>query len=274
MKKKSIEDSLKNQVYDFWNEAACGEKLYLENLDSDSFKKQANIRYQLEPYILTFAEFDKATGKNVLEIGLGLGADHQQFAEAGANLYGIDITDRAVFMTRERLLLQDLKSCLIQGDAEKLPYKNNSFDLVYSWGVLHHSPNTQCAIDEVYRVLKPGQKAKIMIYHKKSIVGFMLWLRYGLAAGKPFISWDYLYSNYLESPGTKAYSIQEAKKLFQSFANVNISTVLTHGDLLTSQAGQKHESFILDIMRLIWPRKLIKKLFSKNGLFMLIEAYK
>lgn len=86
----------KQQVHDFWNEAACGEVLYLQNADRAGYIAQSVERYRLEPLILSFADFPNSKGKSVLEIGVGLGADHQCFAEAGANLYGIDLTERAI----------------------------------------------------------------------------------------------------------------------------------------------------------------------------------
>lgn len=144
----------KQQVHDFWNDAACGENLYLQNTDRAGYEAQAEARYRLEPYIRDFAGFASAQGQKVLEIGVGLGADHQCFAEAGADLYGIDLTERAVEHTRQRLALFGLSSHLAVGDAEDLDFPDESFDQVYSWGVLHHSPDTPKAIREVYRVLK------------------------------------------------------------------------------------------------------------------------
>lgn len=159
-------------------------------------------------------------------------------------------------------------------DAENLPYDNGFFDIVYSWGVLHHSPDTPKAIAEVFRVLKPGGVAKIMIYHKYSLIGFMLWLRYALMCGKPLRTLNDVYYNYLESKGTKAYSIAEARELFKDFSTVTIDTALGHGDLLTSQAGQRHEGLILTIARMLWPRWFLKIFFKKQGLFMRITAHK
>jgi SAM-dependent methyltransferase len=99
------------------------------------------------------------------EIGLGLGADHEKFAEAGAILHGIDLTERSVRLTKLRLLLRGLISDIRVGDAESLPYESNSFDLIYSWGVIHHTPDTVRAAQEILRVLKPGGEFKVMIYH-------------------------------------------------------------------------------------------------------------
>lgn len=86
----------------------------------------------------------------------GLGADHQRFAEAGAVLTGVDLTPHAIEMTRQRFKKLGLKSNLKVGDAECLNFPANSFDIVYSWGVIHHSPDTQKAVNEIFRVLKPG----------------------------------------------------------------------------------------------------------------------
>lgn len=267
-------DVNKIKVLEFWDRASCGEELYLNSLEKESFQGHSEARYQLEPYILNFADFNNAKGKKVLEIGVGLGADHQKFAEAGANLYGIDLTERAIAITKKRFDLFDLRSELSVGDGENLSFSEASFDMVYSWGVLHHSPNTAKAIGEVFRVLKPGGMAKVMIYHKYSMVGLMLWLRYALLKGNPFLTMDYIYSHYLESPGTKAYTIVAAKKLFSDFKSYKIETVLTHGDLLSSNVGQSHRGLSLAIAKFIWPSWFIKLFFKKFGLFMLIEAHK
>ena len=170
-------------------------------------------------------------------MGVGLGADHQRFAAAGARLTGVDLTERAIEHTRQRLAASGLRSQLQTADAENLPFADNTFDVVYSWDVLHHSPNTPKAIDQVWRVLRPGGSAWVMIYHTYSIVGYMLWMRYALLAGRPGRTLADVYAQHLESPGTKAYTVDQARKLFARFSEVEIETVLTHGDLLTSAAG-------------------------------------
>lgn len=264
----------KQQVHDFWNRAACGEELYLTNQDRIGYQAQAEARYALEPYIPDFAGFAQSKGLRVLEIGVGLGADHQRFAEAGADLWGIDLTERAVEHTRCRLAAFGLSSNLSVGDTERLDFPDESFNWVYSWGVLHHSPDTPMAIAEVWRVLKAGGGARIMIYHKWSLVGLMLWIRYALLGLKPWLSLREIYARYLESPGTKAYSMTEAQLLFSKFSEVKIRTVLTHGDLLESGVGQRHRGPLLSLARKLWPREVIRLLLPSAGLFMLIEAKK
>jgi ubiquinone/menaquinone biosynthesis C-methylase UbiE len=267
-------DDLKKEVRDFWNEASCGERLLLDASDKSGYLAQMEKLYSLEPYIESFAAFDGARDQDVLEISVELGADHQRFAQAGARLTGIDLTERAVVHTQRRIELFGLRSDLRVADAESLPFADESFDWVYSWGVLHHSPDTAKAINEVWRVLKPGGEGKIMIYQKYSMVGFMLWIRYALLRFKPFTSLAEIYAKYLESPGTKAYSISEARQLFSKFRSVDVRIELTHGDLLESGAGQRHQGLLLAAARLIWPRWFIRSFLSKCGLFMLIRAVK
>jgi len=266
--------SNKQQVFDYWNKASCGEDLYLFGNNKVDYESHAKYRYQLEPYILDFADFQSANNKRVLEVGVGLGSDHQCYAKAGADLFGIDLTERAVTHTQHRLSLFGLKSKLAVGDAECLDFPDEYFDLVYSWGVLHHSPDTSKAVNEVWRVLKQGGEARIMIYHKWSLVGLMLWIRYALLSFRPWLTLNKVYAKYLESPGTKAYTVKQARVLFSKFDSVDIRTVLTHGDLLDSDAGQRHYGFALRLARKIWPRPLFRRLFPGLGLFMLINARK
>ncbi len=264
----------KQLLHDFWNEKSCGEELLLTGDSAAAYERQRQLRYELEPFIPAFAEFPRWAGSRVLEIGVGLGADHQSFAAAHAELHGIDLTERAVEHTRARLAKFGLTSKLRVADAEALPYPDNHFDLVYSWGVLHHSPDTERAVGEVWRVLRPGGTAKLMIYHTWSVVGLMLWMRYGLLSGRPRRPLADIYAQHLESPGTKTYTEAEARALCSKFSRTSIETVLTHGDLLASGAGQRHRGLALNVARRIWPRRLIRRLFPNNGLFMLITAIK
>ena len=265
----------KSIVHKFWNDASCGEDLYLKgDTLKDQFNEQRQQRYKLEPEILEFTKFRQYQGKKVLEIGVGLGADHQMWAEQGCDLYGVDLTERAINWTRKRFELFGLNSNLQVADAENLPFKDGQFDVVYSWGVLLYCPDMYRAISEVYRMLKPGGEAIVMLYHKWSFVGYMLWLRYALLRLRPWLSLKYIYSEYLESKGTQAFEISEVRNFFSEFSNVEIDINLTHADLLTYKAGQRHEGVILSLARIFLPRFIIKNFFPRHGLFMKIRAKK
>jgi ubiquinone/menaquinone biosynthesis C-methylase UbiE len=267
-------DRLKEEVAEFWSRASCGEDLYLKGDTAQDYRHQMAERYRLEPYIPKFADAATWRGQEVLEVGVGLGSDHQLFAEAGAILSGIDYTERAIEHTKRRLELFGLQSDLQRADAEDLPFPDARFDLVYSWGVIHHAPNTSKAAQEILRVLKPGAAFKVMIYHKWSLVGLMLWLRYGLGSGRPFISLDRLYSEYLESPGTKAYTLRQAARLFEGAVDLKQSVVVTHGDLLEGAAGQRHTGRTITMARTLWPRWFFRRFAQRYGLFLLIEGRK
>lgn len=267
-------ETAKAAVREFWEAAACGETLLLDRADLDGFERQARLRYRIEPYIAGFAGFDDVRGRAVLEVGVGLGADHVEFARHGAMLTGVDLTTRAIEMTRRRFAALGLTSDLRVADAENLPFADDRFDLVYSWGVIHHSPDTARAAREILRVLRPGGRFAVMVYQRYSIIGFMLWLRYGLMRARPFTSLDAIYDHYLESPGTKAYTPDQGASLFEGAVDVRVRSVLTHGDLLESDAGQRHRGPLLNIARRIWPRWFIRRFLPDRGLFLLIEGRK
>lgn len=267
-------DGARRRVHDFWNESSCGEALLLGARGAEAYARHQRERYRLEPFIPAFADFERYRGARVLEIGVGLGADHECFAAAQADLYGIDLTRRAIDHTRARLELRGLTSRLQVADAEALPYPDGHFELVYSWGVLHHSPSPERAIDEVWRVLRPGGTAKLMIYHSASIVGAMLWARYGLLRGQPWRSRAEVFAEHLESPGTQAFTTSQARAMCSKFERTHIFTQLTHADLLTSGAGQRHQGLLLDVARRLWPRRLIQRWLPHNGMFMFITARK
>lgn len=266
-----------DKVHSFWNSESCGERYALGNTTREKFLNEEKTRYRLEPYIQDFGNFSDFENKNVLEIGVGFGCDHSQIARQNPKtLTGVDLTERAIHNTKLRFKSFGLKSVLKIDNAEKLSFKNNSFDAIYSWGVLHHSPNTEKCFEELYRVLKPGGFAKIMIYHKYSLVGFMLWLKYGLAKFKPLTNLDTIYSKHLESPGTKAFTINETKEMVKKFSNSEIAVQLCFGDLLQGDIGINHKGLALNIAKFIYPRLIVKTIakFLPIGLYLLIKVEK
>lgn len=269
------ESPLKDIVKEFWNEKSCGEIYAVGQSEKEYYESESKSRYELEPYIFDFAKFHEGKNKDVLEIGVGMGTDHAEWAKSTPkSLTGIDLTPRAIEHTNKRFTIFGLTSDVKEADAEQLPFDDESFDLVYSWGVLHHSPNTPQAIKEVYRVLRPGGLTRIMIYHKYSLTGYMLWIRYGLLSGRPFRSLYDIYFNHLESTGTKAYSIDEARVMLSQFAKVDTKVQLNFGDLLEGAVGQRHRGILLSVAKRLWPRKLLRVLFKNHGLMLLIEAQK
>ena len=162
-------ENLKERVRAFWQAHPCGAKFADAEPGSRRFYELVEEhRYTKEWHIPAAAEFTKAAGMKVLEIGCGLGTDGAQFAKAGAYYTGVDLTEAAVELARRRFELFNLPGKFKTADAENLEFADASFDLVYSHGVLHHTPDTDRAVKEIHRVLRPGGRAVIMLYHRDS----------------------------------------------------------------------------------------------------------
>lgn len=160
---------IKDDIRTFWNEHPCGAKFAAEDIGSPAFFDEVeHHRYALEPHILEMAPFDEARGKRVLELGCGIGTDGAQFSRKDGWYIGSDMTERAVRISQQRFRSEGLHGNFVILDAESLPYSSDRFDIVYSHGVLHHTPDTERAFSEVHRVLKAGGKAVIMVYHRSS----------------------------------------------------------------------------------------------------------
>ncbi len=161
--------NLKERVRAFWQANPCGVKFTDAAPGTRRFYELVEVhRYTSEWHIPIAADFVSAGGLKVLEIGCGLGTDGAQFAKAGADYTGVDLTEAAVDLARKRFELFGLSGKFQTADAENLDFADESFDLVYSHGVLHHTPDTEKAIKEIHRVLRPGGRAMVMLYHRGS----------------------------------------------------------------------------------------------------------
>lgn len=132
------------------------------------FEAVACHRYTAEPCIREMAGFERWTGQRVLEVGCGMGTDLRQFSRAGASVVGVDLTWTAVELARKGFGVFGLFGALVVADAGALPFRDEVFDLVYSHGVVHHTPDPQAAVGEIHRVVKCGGEARVMVYHRNS----------------------------------------------------------------------------------------------------------
>jgi len=228
----------KKSVQQFWDTTPCGTgDINIKTETLEYFEAISERRNKREPFIADYAQFEKWYGKKILEVGCGVGTDLLRFAKAGAYTVGIDLSPKSVSLARLRLHVYNCAGNVIIADAEQLPFKTDSFNLVYSWGVLHHTPDTEQAIKEVYRVTKPGSEICIMLYHKYSLVALQMYLMYGLFASKPLRSLKDILANHHESPGTKAYTVIEVREMFSAFKDVKIKARLTPYDLRYKRDG-------------------------------------
>jgi ubiquinone/menaquinone biosynthesis C-methylase UbiE len=160
---------LKKQVQSFWQNSPCDSWFTQEPPGTPGFYRSLDEhRYEVHRRLLSAVRFEQARGLRVLEIGCGCGSEAERFARAGAHYTALDLTNAAVNLTQRRFRLANLDGRFVQGDAENLPFLDGSFDLVYSHGVVHHTPDTPRCIREVYRVLAEGGRALIMLYYRHS----------------------------------------------------------------------------------------------------------
>jgi len=264
----------KDAVRRHWEADPCGSR-GIDDEDRRAFFEQlTRERYEVDAHIPEWARFARGRGKELLEIGVGAGTDFQQWVEHGAKATGVDLTEAGIGLTKERLSLFELDAKVRQADAENLPFDDASFDVVYSYGVLHHTPDTRRAISEVHRVLRPGGTALIMIYRVPSWTGFNLWGLHCLAKGRPWVTPRQAIYDHLESPGTKAYTDDEARELMSAFSRVRIDAALLAGDVLTMRASDRYTNPVHKLIWRVYPTRLVQTFGKRLGLGLLIEATK
>lgn len=168
--------------------------------------------------------------RRILDLGSGMGGTSVALALAGAAPLAFEYNRAYCDIIRLRAARYDLALPVVNGAGEALPFADGSFDLVYSWGVLHHTPRPDAAIAEIARVLAPTGEARVMLYSRRSWVAYGLWLRHALAAGRPFRTLTDVVATHMESPGTKAFTRGELRELFAGFGHVRLNGFVTPYD--------------------------------------------
>jgi SAM-dependent methyltransferase len=168
-----------------WTHHPCGA---LEGLDESGlafFEAVERNRYEAyAPWMRKFVNFSAYGGKRLLEVGVGLGTDLVQFAKAGADVSGIDITQRHLALAARNFEVRGLQANLQYASAAAIPFENDSFDVVYSFGVLHCTDNTVRCLTECHRVLKPGGELILAMYYKYSFFHAYTILVNGILRGR------------------------------------------------------------------------------------------
>jgi ubiquinone/menaquinone biosynthesis C-methylase UbiE len=232
-------DLHKEQAQKQWNANPCGasdgdgacEKGSLEFFDS-----VRKSRYEVsDTWMKKKIPFSTGKDKKLLEIGFGMGSDLLTWCESGAEVHGIDITPEHFRLAQANFALHGQKADLKLADASDIPYPSNSFDIVYSNGVLHHTPDTVRCISEAYRVLKPGGQLIFTMYHFYSAFHFFDKLLFqGLCQGKLFtLGYHGLMSTTEKmadginiKPLVKTYSKRQLKTMLADFSTVKFEIAL------------------------------------------------
>lgn len=258
---------LKKQISEYWSENVPGLNKIIGGHDSKTltfYERVDSYRYRNESYIPPLLDSVVEKGKKVLEVGFGLGTDLRYFSKKGMNAFGIDLSLSNAVLANKGFAVTGIKGEVLTADAENLPFKNESLNLVYSYGVLHHTPNTQKAIGEVHRVLKKEGKILIMLYHK-GLAYRWISLQYLLRklCGCKTSRKDLITKKYDHTPLSKMYSKNEARSMFTKFRDLEIS-IITFG-------GVKENKKLWWIYYLL---NFCPFLMNKLGSFLIIKAKK
>ncbi len=239
------------------------------------FEEHSHFRYvDYGPWMREVAGFDRHSGEFMLEVGCGMGTDLLEFARGGARVVGLDLTWRHLELAARRFSFFGQRGRFLRGDAERLPFPDEKFDFVYSNGVLHHTPDTEGAVREIHRVLKPGGSATILLYHRNSLhYRFQIclyWATEDLAKrllGRGGRLRNFRLSDHLArstdgntNPLTRVFSASACRAMARDFTRVRTRIVhLNRGDAWF----------------LKWvPERLMKALEQRWGWYVVIEAVK
>ena len=259
----SPDEKLKSKVKRFWEDnPLSAASIPFEPGTPEFFEAHSQLR-QMEnsPEIDEWAyESSEASGKKLLDIGCGNGFVTCLYARAGADVTSVDITEKAVELTKTRLEFEGLSADVEQADAENLPFDDQLFDVVVSFGVLHHTPDTAKAVSEAYRVLKPGGRLLLKLYHRNSFAYQLLFRLKRLLqpAWKGKSAADQVNAvDGLGNPVGKVYSQKQVTKLLEEFTDHEYQSAL----MFFNQAG-------------IIPAPLRKFIESRWGWHLFIKANK
>ena len=227
-------DAYKDQVQQQWNNDPAGSH-YVKGAKPHSlewFQQVEAYRYnEYAPWMHAVMEFDQHAGRTLLEVGAGIGTDLSQFAKHGAIVTDLDLSAGHLRLARENFERRGLRGTFVHHDAERLPFDDHQFDVVYSNGVIHHTPNTASVVREIRRVLKPRGKAIVMVYAEDSIHYWrnLVWA-IGIKEGQ-LLQWSIgeIMSRAVERsdnaaarPLVKVYTRRRLRKLFDGFEHILI----------------------------------------------------
>jgi SAM-dependent methyltransferase len=242
----------KREAAEQWTKDPCGfsgaqgvevgTRAFYERVDASRYDEYG-------PWMKSRLEFTRFAGQRLLEVGFGMGTDLFQFASAGALVSGVDLSPTHLEIASRRFALSGIPADLRLADAESLPFEDDTFDVAYSFGVIHHTPDTRKAVEEIHRVLKPGGRVIIGVYHRYS--AFFL---FSVLLGVYLLRGRFFRESYRRTlsriehrehssacPLVKVYSRRSLERLLRGFRDVRVECAhLVHSDFGMFRRGVPH----------------------------------
>lgn len=213
-------------ITNYWNKRPCNIKHSSQPIGTVEYFNEVEVKkYFVEPHLPIFAEFDKWKGKKVLEIGCGIGTDSINFVRNGADLTCVELSNKSLNLCKKRFEVYGLSANFILCNAEELHkfIKNEQFDLIYSFGVIHHSPNPAEIVKQIKKLCHETTRIKIMVYSFISYKTFEAWIKYGYKFRFSFKkSIQYYAEAQLGCPVAYTYTKKELQELFSDYDILSI----------------------------------------------------
>ena len=219
------------EISDFWsaqlnNEIFLRDYPWISRGSKDYFDIILAARQRFIYYFADMITFLKTSpNTRLLEVGCGMGTDAFVFAREGFHVTGIDLASAHLELAKQLFSLYGLSGDFALGNAEELPFPSGRFGSAYSFGVLHHTPDTGMAIQEIYRVLEPGGRAVLMLYHRHSLNNLV----HGVT-GKGFENArQEAGKETADAPVTQRFSKSEVRRMCSAFRHTRICTEYAYG---------------------------------------------
>lgn len=227
------------EVRSFWEaHPLCASAIPYELGTPEYFRYYDRLREANESIQFSYwlHEYPAFSGRKVLDVGVGNGYVLSKYAYEGARVFGIDLTEMGIGLSRRRFERLGLKGHFIRGNAEELPFESDTFDCVCSMGVLHHTADPAKAVDEIYRVLKPGGRLIVMVYHRNSALYRLKFPLMSFVTGKTM---QQLVNEVdgVGNPKGSVFSKNELRRLLIKFKDLDLSISLLQRWMFFQKAG-------------------------------------